>query len=318
MKYNQIEMVTLDLMVPEKHRYRKYTELFNFKKIEYRLKKIESKIGRTGYGMVCLFRCLLLQYMEDLSDRQLEEFLSTNNVAKWFCGFSLIEKTPDHSLFSLVRKRIGTKQLSKLFNIMRDQLISSGCMGKVFSFVDSSHLIAKNNLWEEKDKAIQQKYEKLNNAIISKIAKDKQAKIGSKGKNKFWYGYKKHVCVDMQSGMINKVAVTPANITDARGFKHVCPDEGAIYADKGYIGQDVEQAAAKRGVHLAVIKKNNMKEKNRDKDRWLSKIRAPYERVFSKQNNRVRYRGIAKNQFAEFMNAICFNIKRLPVIMNVA
>ena len=190
MKYNQIDMVTLDSIVPEKHRYRKYTELFDFKKIEYRLKKIESKIGRTGYGQVCLFRCLLLQYMEDLSDRQLEEFLSTNKVAKWFCGFSLIEKTLDHSLFSLVRKRIGTKQLSKLFNIMRDQLISSGCMGKVFSFVDSSHLIAKNNLWEERDKVIQQKYEKLNNAIISKIAKDKQAKIGSKGKNKFWYGYK--------------------------------------------------------------------------------------------------------------------------------
>ena len=92
MKYNQIEMVTLDSMVPEKHRYRKYTKLFDFKKIEYRLKKLESKIGRTGYGQVCLFRCLLLQYMEDLSDRQLEEFLSTNSVAKWLCGFSLIEK----------------------------------------------------------------------------------------------------------------------------------------------------------------------------------------------------------------------------------
>ena len=122
----------------------------------------------------------------------------------------------------------------------------------------------------------------------------------------------------MQSGMINKVAVTPAHITDAQGFKHVCPNEGAAYADKGYIGKDVEQAAAKRGVHLAIIKKNNMKDKNRDKDRWISKIRSPYERVFSKQNNRVRYRGVAKNQFAEFMHAICFNIKRLAVITSHA
>ena len=53
-----------------------------------------------------------------------------------------------------------------------------------------------------------------------------------------------------------------------------------------------------------------MKDKNRDKDRWISKIRSPYERVFSKQNNRVSYRGVAKNQFVEFMHAICFNIKR--------
>ena len=38
----------------------------------------------------------------------------------------------------------------------------------------------------------------------------------------------------MQSGLINKVAVTPANLTDSSGFKHVCPSSGAAYADKGY------------------------------------------------------------------------------------
>jgi hypothetical protein len=54
-----------------------------------------------------------------------------------------------------------------------------------------------------------------------------------------------------------------------------------------------------------------MKEKNKDQDKWLTKIRSPYERVFSKQRKRVRYMGIAKNQFSEIMSAICFNAKRL-------
>lgn len=67
-------------------------------------------------------------------------------------------------------------------------------------------------------------------------------------------------------------------------------------------------------VHLAAIMKNNMKGKNKDKDRWLSSIRAPYERVFSKQSKRLRYCGIAKNQFAAFMETICFNLKRLAVL----
>ena len=57
-----------------------------------------------------------------------------------------------------------------------------------------------------------------------------------------------------------------------------------------------------------------MKGKNKDKDRWYSSIRSPYERVFSQQNKRTRYRGIAKNQFAAFMEAICFNLKRLAVL----
>ena len=98
------------------------------------------------------------------------------------------------------------------------------------------------------------------------------------------------------------------------GFKHVWPSSGAAYADKGYCLEDSKRAARIKNVHLAAIKKNNMKDKNRDLDRWISCIRSPYERVFSKQNKRVRYVGIAKNQFAEFMNAICFNLRRLTVI----
>ena len=67
-------------------------------------------------------------------------------------------------------------------------------------------------------------------------------------------------------------------------------------------------------MHLAAILKNNMKAKNKDKDRWYTKIRAPYERVFSGQNKRVRYQGVAKNQFSAFMFAIGFNLKRLMTI----
>lgn len=187
-------------------------------------------------------------------------------------------------------------------------------MSEVFTFVDASHLISKANLWQERDEAIKKKYEKLNNEVLPKIAHDKQARIGCKGKNKHWYGYKKHVSVDMQSGLINKVAVTPAKLTDGKGFKHVCPDSGAVYADKGYCVKPAIHAAQRKKVHLAVIKKNNMNGKNQDLDWWITGVRSPYKRVLSKQNQRVRYVGVAKNQFAEFMNAMCFNIKRMLVI----
>ena len=57
-----------------------------------------------------------------------------------------------------------------------------------------------------------------------------------------------------------------------------------------------------------------MKDKIREKDKWLTEIRSPYERMFSKQTKRVRYRGIAKNQFSEFMYAMSFNFRRLLVL----
>ena len=285
-----------------------------FGTIEKSLNSTEKEAAYKGYGVVRLFRCLVLQFMEDISDRELERYMQENNAAKWFCEFSLTERTPDHSVFSRIRKRIGTNRLSQIFNLLKDQLKEQGLISEVFTFVDASHLIAKANLWEERDAVIKKKYNQLNNETLPKVAKDKQAKIGCKGGSKYWYGYKKHKSVDMQSGLINKVAVTPANVTDNKGFKHVCPKDGAVYADKGYCLEDSHRAAKIKNVHLVAIKKNNMKDKNKDLDRWVTKIRSPYERVFSKDNKRVRYVGIAKNQFAEFMKAICFNLRRVTAI----
>ncbi|MGE3920705.1 MAG: transposase [Gammaproteobacteria bacterium] len=264
--------------------------------------------------MLRLFKCLLLQFIEDLSDRKLMRFLEENNAAKWFVGFGLAEITPEHTVFCKFRKRLGTKFLSEVFRDLREQLKRQGLMNEVFSFVDPSHLIAKASLWEERDRAIQGKYERLNNEVLPKAAIDKQARIGCKGQSKFWYGYKKHTSVDMQSGLINKIAIRPANESDAKGLAPVCPTQGSIYADKAYCVSRAKKAAAKRGCHLAAIKKNNMKDKNIEQDRWYTKLRSPYERVFSQQNRRVRYRGIMKNQFAAMMEAIGFNLKRLCVL----
>lgn len=311
---SQITMVSLDELVSKNHQYRKFKTLFNFKAAESELVKVETDANYKGYGVLRLFKCLLLQFMEDMSDRELERYLSDSNAAKWFCDFELKESTPDHTVFSKMRKKLGTKLLSKIFTLFRDQLRMAGYMSEVFTFVDATHLISKATLWEERDEARKQKFEKLNNEVLPKVARDKQARIGCKGGSKFWYGYKKHVSVDIQSGLINKVAVTPANVTDAQGFKHVCPLSGASYADKGYCTAPAKNAARAKGVHLAAVKKNNMNGKNFDLDRYYTKIRSPFERVFSKDNKRLRYVGLAKNQFAEFMNAICFNLRRLVVI----
>lgn len=310
----QIEMICLDDLVPENHNYRKFAKIWSFISVEQRLKQLEKDNPHKGHGLLRLFKCLLLQFMENCSDRELERFIQENTAARWFCGFNLKDKTPDHSLFSQMRKKIGTQLLSQIFADLKQQLKSHGLMSEVFTFVDAAHLIAKANLWEERDKAIADKYEKLNNENISRFSADTQAKIGCKGKNKYWYGYKQHTSVDMQSGLINKVAVTPANVTDSSGFKHVCPAQGAAYMDKGYCVGLAPKIAQAKGVHLAAIKKNNMKEKNREKDRWYSGLRSPYERVFSQREKRVRYRGIAKNQFSVFMQSICFNLKRLIVL----
>ena len=76
----------------------------------------------------------------------------------------------------------------------------------------------------------------------------------------------------------------------------------------------LKAAASKHNLYLCAIKKNNMKDKNKDLDKYYCKLRSLYERVFSKTNHRVRYLGIAKNQFTAFIKAISHNFKRMIVI----
>ena len=152
---------------------------------------------------------------------------------------------------------------------------------------------------------------KFNNKTSSKVAADKQARFGCKGNKKYWYGYKEHVSVAMQSGLINKIAVTPADVTDANGIKHVCPSNTIIYADKGYCINPSTTTIKAKNCENATIRKNNMASKNKEQDKVRSQMRAPYERVFSKRSKRVRYKSVMKVQFQSAMGAICHNCKRL-------
>ena len=154
----QVEMISLEDLVPENHSYREFCRIWSFKPVEKRLRSLEKENPHKGYGLLRLFKCLLLQFMENLSDRELERYMQENTAAKWFCRFNLREKTPDHSIFCQVRKKIGTNVLSKIFTDLRDQLKKQGLISEVFIFVDAAHLISKTNLWKERDQAINQSF----------------------------------------------------------------------------------------------------------------------------------------------------------------
>ena len=105
----QIEMISLEELIPETHSYRRFIDIWSFKYAEKQLKKIETTNPHKGFGLLRLSKCLLLQFLANLSDRELERCLQENNAAKWFCQFNLREETPDHSVFSRARQKIGSK-----------------------------------------------------------------------------------------------------------------------------------------------------------------------------------------------------------------
>jgi IS5 family transposase len=149
---------------------------------------------------------------------RLEDSLAT----KLFCGFALNERTPDHSYFSILRDRIGTKRLAEIFAHIRLSLKKAGLIREVFSFVDASELHARVDVWKARDKAIADRKNTarddddnptMNNQNASNYTSDPEARYGCKGKNRIWFGYKRHVSVDMTYGLIHSVAVSPAKGT---------------------------------------------------------------------------------------------------------
>ncbi len=256
----QTEIVNLNDIVKQNHPYRTLLSIIDFAGLTKNITiKNNQETGRGGYDPLSCFKMLVLQFMEDLSDRELERFIAENTAAKLFCDFSLSEETPDHTLFCRLRQGIGTNQLATIFNQIREQLKQKGFIREIFTFVDSSQLISKIHLWNERDKAIAEGLEKFNNKIIEKNKNNTNLKIG----------------------------------------------------DKGYCTKDSTDQMKIKNLHNCTIKTNNMKDKNHDKDKWISQARCPYERVFSKVRNRSRYRGMAKNQFQVFMESLAFNFKRI-------
>jgi len=100
MLINQVEIVSIEKLVPKNHTYRKLKELIDFNKLVGSVSVEEKVLGATGYTIRRLIMCLVLQFMENLSDREFERFMSENIVGKWFCDFGIQDKTPDFTTFA--------------------------------------------------------------------------------------------------------------------------------------------------------------------------------------------------------------------------
>ena len=303
------ERILLSVVKPD-HAYRKLNRLINFDKIAASLEETYSHLGQKGIPVVRGLKALLLQFWEDYSDRQMEAAVCENFAIRWFCGFSLTDKTPDHSYFGKFRKRIGTQHFADIFNAINEQLRKEGLFGNIFYFLDASTIITKSALWEERDRAIKDGHDKLNNLIIKEYASDKQARWGAKSKKNIWFGYKRHTAVDMRYGLISKTTVTPANVPDFKVVEQICPKQGYIFTDKLYDTKDTDKKIRASGCSPGTIRKNNNPEKNYDLDRWRSQMRMPYESTFSKLSKRARYKGLTKVAFQNFGESTAYNLKK--------
>ena len=146
---HQLEMVTLEELVPKDHLLRKIDRFIDFSFIydEVRHLYCENN-GRPAVDPVRLFKMLFIGYLFGIrSERQLVREIQVNVAYRWFLQMSLTEKVIDASTFSQNRRRRfdGAEIEQAIFDRIVEQAIAQGLIEGKALFTDSTHLKANAN-----------------------------------------------------------------------------------------------------------------------------------------------------------------------------
>jgi len=130
-------------LVPEDHILCRINKQVDFSFVNESCKDLYSQDqGRpVKYLPEIMFRSAIVQYLNDYSDRDMEEAARYNIIIKWFIGIPIEDHSYDHSALGDFRDRLGENRWKKLFFIILKQIEDAGFAKKNQS-VDATHVIA--------------------------------------------------------------------------------------------------------------------------------------------------------------------------------
>jgi transposase len=138
----------LDDAVPEDHPVRRIAAVLDLGWVYSELAPYYPKIGRPSVDPVLMIRMLIVGYVFGIrSERVLCRDVAVNLAYRWFCGLSIEDKVPDHSVFSRARnERFGNCGVFRsLFERVVGACIEAGLVGGEGFAVDASLIEADAN-----------------------------------------------------------------------------------------------------------------------------------------------------------------------------
>jgi IS5 family transposase len=337
-----------DQMVPQDHFLRILRKVVDWEYFTKRLIKIykgQGVVGRPPFDPAMVLKVEVLAYLYKLSERQVEVFVNENLPAKYFVGLAVDGKAPDHSTLSIFRERLLKNGKVKIFEEMLGQIVQEALLRGVkfgsIQIVDSVHTIADVNT--DKDQTRQNKGKGPRDGDAQWGVKHKRKVKNEKGEDveqtEYFYGYKAHVSMNSENGLITSLEVTSGEAYDGHHFCSLVDhdlEQGLpvdTYAgDKGYDDSNNHYYLESHGLHSAIrLKKTRTEKKDVHKQVWLElentsqykeglKERYKIERKFgeAKQGHgfgRCRYVGKARYAVQSFLMAIVLNLKRMVKLL---
>ncbi len=266
--------------------------------------------GRPHTNELVVVRSMLLQAWYGLSDPELEFACHDRLSFRNFLGFN--EKIPDFSTIWKARERLkeaGVEQ--KIWDELQKQLDNKGYEIQKGVIQDASFIesdLGKKRYYKEKK--AKQKGEKIKYTEKQKKHIDKEATFSIK-RNQVHFGYKSHVKVDMDFYLIRNHLTTTASLFD--GEIDLGEGEEVIYRDRAYTGKKTK---AKGNANM---KRGNLSQKEKQRNKRISKKRVPGERPFAVIKNvfngvRTKVKTLKRVNIKEMFKCFAFNLYQLVTL----
>ena len=242
--------------------------------------------GNKPYGLELMLRLYVLQNLYDLSDEGTVAEAVDSRAASDFCGVESSNQVPDGDTLGRFRNLLIKHGLQeKLFVQVLELLQERGLLLKKGTIVDSTLISAPSSTKNQEKK------------------RDPEAHSVKKG-NTWHFGYKAHIGVDKDSGLVHTMRGTSANIHDVTMVPELLTgEETVVYGDSGYLGAEKREDATVRNnqgkrirykinrrpsqsKHASTRSRAQIKRREREK----SSVRAKVEHVFAVVKNQLHYR----------------------------
>jgi transposase, IS5 family len=307
--------------------------------------KGKAERGEVPYNPAMILKMLLLAYLYSLFERQTEEFCTYYLPAKAFLGLGVTEAPPDHSTLCLFRTRLfehgGSAAYEKLFDMVIEQAQAAGVVFGKLQVVDAVHTVADVNV--EKDRIRREQGKPLADPDATVVHKGERevtkADLTTETEEVMHRGYKTHVSLDVETGMVTSIKPTLGNVADNTQMPALLAHDarmgvpGETYAaDRGYDDGELHETLRGMGKHSALkLRKLRTQKKNPNKHRWFDqladpfyqagqRVRARIEAKFGEAKSahrfgRCRYRGLDRFKMQSCLTFMALNLKRLVLLV---
>jgi transposase, IS5 family len=281
--------------------------------------------GRPPFAALAMLKAMYLQALYDLSDPGLEEALIDRVSFRLFCGFSLDQRTPDETTLCRFRNAAAKAGvLAEAFAEVNRQLEAKGLVIKKGTLVDATIVSAASA-------------RPATGGGAARVAREPLASFTRKG-GKSYFGYRLHVGVDEGSGLVRRLALTPAHVNESLvADTLISGDEGAVGAcpragrrpdpgaDKGYESKKRRRGLKARGCKDRIMHRSHKNQAGLPywqsrRNALIASRRAPVEAVFGTLKRvhgraRARFTSFAANVADFLRQATVYNLRRAAALL---